>query len=115
MEDREFWKRKGLAEIGSLFPNRLVELIGQLEVVGDFGGVFVIASPGSVVADAVGGMVALGNFVGFTANELLEGSEARGRGIDGSCFRPSGPHNLDGHILREIPGFLQFRVHQMHH
>ena len=78
MEDREFGKRKGLAEIGGLFPNRLVELIGQLEVVGDFGSVFVIASPGSVVADAVGGVVALGHLVGFAADELLEGSEAGG-------------------------------------
>lgn len=38
-----------------------------------FGRVFVVTSTSAIVADAVGGVVALGHFVGFAADEFFQG------------------------------------------
>ena len=72
MQDFEFWGRLNLCEVCSLFPDRLVEGIGKLEVVRDFRKVFVAACTYTVVADTILWVVGLSYFESFARNEFLE-------------------------------------------
>ena len=85
-KDGERWEREGFGKVSGLFPDGLVELVGERKVVRDFGGVLVVAGAGSVVADAVGGVIALGHFVGLAGDEFLQGEEAGSGGVNGGGF-----------------------------
>ena len=65
-----------------MLPNDFVDLVGELEVVGNLFGIFEGAGAHAIVANAVGRLVGHGDFVGFAGDFATQGLEAGAADVD---------------------------------